>query len=49
MSEEPRDAYARRQKRKQREGQGCAILLVAGLGGLAAIGLGVFEGISRLI
>lgn len=49
MSEEPRDAYARRQKRKQREGQGCAILLIAGLGGLAAGVLGIVEAVSKLV
>jgi hypothetical protein len=33
------DAYARRQKRKQREGQGCALLIIAAVGVAAVIGL----------
>lgn len=43
------DAYARRQKKKKAEGQGCAILLIAGLGGLAAVAYGLFEAVSRLV
>lgn len=47
MSEEPRDAYAKRQKRKQQEGQGCALLALAMAGGivaaLAALGAGAIR------
>lgn len=43
------DAYARRQRRKQREGQGCALLLVAGAGGLLGLAVLAAEGLGRLL
>lgn len=45
----PDDAYARRQRRKKANGQGCALVLLAGSAGVLGLLALVTEGLSKLL